>query len=492
MDIKGLTLSELNKRIKGTIQSAYPRQLWVIGEISELRVNSSGHCYMELVEKDPDSENIIAKQKAVAWASAFRMIDPYFEATTGYRLCPGMKILISVQVEFHELYGISLIIKDIEPGYTLGDLAKKKREVIKRLQDEGVIDMNRNLPFPMVPQNIAVISSDTAAGYGDFMNSLHGNPYGFRFRTRLFSAVMQGEQAGESIIEAMEKIYLKESSFDVVVIIRGGGVTSDLECFNNYDLVYHMAQFPLPVITGIGHERDETVADMVAHTALKTPTAVAEFLIDSLSEFYELLTSAEEKCIHLVKDLADEKKQKISQLSHDLSYRVLKIIHAYSGVIGSFDHQLVLLSRQFRIRMKERLEHYNHLAVFYTRQKTRTGHQKILELEAAVRKNISSFLLSGRELIDALEKNVGLLDPLNVLRRGFSITSVRGKIIKDSVNLKEGDILLSQYYKGSSRSRVVGKEEESGKTEVGSGKTAVLSAQSKEKQLSTETGTLES
>ena len=279
-----LTLFELNGLIKGSIKQAFPDAFWMVAEISELKVNSNGHCYLELVEKDTESETMKARARATIWSSVFRMIRPYFETTVRTALSPGLKIMVKASVEFHELYGLSLNITDIEPAYTLGEMAKQKQDVIDRLIREGVFDLNKQQELPRLPRKIAVISSRTAAGYGDFHDQLLHNPYGYKFYVRLFPAIMQGEEAEESIVTAMEKVFRYEDFFDALVIIRGGGSQSDLSCFNGYWLASNIAQFSLPVLTGIGHEQDETVADMVAHTRLKTPTAVAEFLLAKFQE----------------------------------------------------------------------------------------------------------------------------------------------------------------------------------------------------------------
>ncbi|MGC9341230.1 MAG: exodeoxyribonuclease VII large subunit, partial [Bacteroidales bacterium] len=313
-----ISLSKLSNRIRKKISESFPDQFWVIAEISELHVNSSGHAYLELIEKNPDNNKILARMRATIWAYTWRMIRPYFEGSTGYQLTAGIKVLVFVSLEFHSLYSISLNIKDIDPSYTLGDLARKKAEIIDRLKKEGVMEMNKQLGFPLVAQRIAVISSSTAAGFEDFLNTLSSNSYNFHFQVSLFQAIMQGDSAEDSIISALEQIYEVEENFDVVVLIRGGGAQIDLDCFNNYDLAYHITQFPLPVLTGIGHERDETVADMVAHTRLKTPTAVAELLIDYMIEYLGKIEDYEENLTDLVSFRMQNEKEKISVLSRNL------------------------------------------------------------------------------------------------------------------------------------------------------------------------------
>ena len=282
------SLYELNNIIKSAIGYALPDTYWVVAEIADIKLNQKGHCYLELVEKE-DSK-IIAQVKANIWAYEYRKLSLKFQAVTNESLRPGMKVLLLVAVTFHEVYGLSLNVKDIDPSYTMGEMALKKREVIERLTKEGLMELNKSLSLPIVPQRIAVISSPTAAGYGDFFDHLDNNPYGYKFIHILFPALMQGAEAEQSIISALRKVRQKRDLFDVLVIIRGGGSVIDLNCFDSYNLASQVAQLPLPVITGIGHEKDDTVVDMTAHTKMKTPTAVAEFLISGLRSFEENVT----------------------------------------------------------------------------------------------------------------------------------------------------------------------------------------------------------
>ena len=279
-----LSLTELNRNIKQALRDALPETYWVRAETSEVRVNSySGHCYLEFVEKDERTGQVAARARGTIWAQQYAVIRPYFEEETGRPFTSGLKVLVRVAVDFHELYGLSLTVHDIDPSFTVGDLVRRRKEIIRQLQADGVFDLNRALSLPARPQRIAVISSATAAGYEDFTDQLLGNEYGFPFYVRLYPALMQGERTEASIIAALDRIYAVREAFDVVVIIRGGGSTADLSSFDSYALAANCAQFPLPIITGIGHERDDTVVDLVAHTRLKTPTAVAAFLIDCMA-----------------------------------------------------------------------------------------------------------------------------------------------------------------------------------------------------------------
>jgi exodeoxyribonuclease VII large subunit len=279
-----VSLFEVQQRIKQTLEAALASSFWITAEINEIKSYPTGHCYLTLVEKDDDSESLKAKAAATIWERTFRLLKAYFESSTGQSLTAGLKIMVKASVQYHPLYGLNLNITDIEPAYTVGSMALQRRNTIARLEADGVFDMNRELPFPELPQRIAVISSEQAAGYQDFVQHLDGNDYGYRFVWTLFPSLMQGEKAAQHIIGALDRINARSGMFDAVVIIRGGGAVADLACFDDYALSAHVAQFPLPVLTGIGHNKDESVVDLVAHQALKTPTAVADFLIGCLLE----------------------------------------------------------------------------------------------------------------------------------------------------------------------------------------------------------------
>lgn len=308
--MEGLTLFELNALVKKSITQCLPDDYWVQAEISDVRFNMTGHCYLEFVQKAPGGNNLIAKARGVIWCDTLQLLKPYFEETTGQVFVAGIKVLVKVTVEFHELYGYSLTVRDIDPTYTVGDMARRRKEILSQLQAEGVLTLNKELEMPLPPQRIAVISSATAAGYGDFSHQLSSNSHGYYFHTELFPAVMQGNQVEESVVGALDAIMGRLDDFDVVVIIRGGGATSDLSGFDTYMLAAACAQFPLPIITGIGHERDDTVLDAVSHTRVKTPTAAAELLIhfadDAAGRLYALSKRLRESAL---RRLADERME---------------------------------------------------------------------------------------------------------------------------------------------------------------------------------------
>ena len=276
-------LLALQEQVKRHLEDHFFESVWLQAEISELKQNPSGHCYLTLVEKDPRSNALLARASAVVWASTWRMVKPYFEAQTGRALEPGLSVLVRVQVSYSVLYGLSLVIYDIDPSFTVGELELARQRTIARLEAEGMFDINAQLSLPLLPRRLAVVSSPTAAGWRDFRRQLEGNEYGFRFWLQLFPAVMQGDAAPESIIGALDQIAAEADSFDAALILRGGGGAMDLVCFDNYELAVNVAQFPLPVLTGIGHDHDFHIVDMVAHTHLKTPTALADWLLDRFS-----------------------------------------------------------------------------------------------------------------------------------------------------------------------------------------------------------------
>jgi exodeoxyribonuclease VII large subunit len=451
---KTISLKELNLLIKTGVRELFPNPFWIVAEISEMNMNQSGHCYLELIEKSADSEQITAKAKATIWAFTFRMLKPYFESVTGQRFATGIKVMLSVTIEFHELYGFSLNVKDVEPNYTVGDLTRKKQEIIKQLQDEGVFHLNKDLEFPLVPQNIAVISSETAAGYGDFINQLKQNRYGFKYKIKLFKAFMQGAETEKSIISALEQIFESPKPYDIVVLIRGGGSQSDLNYFNSYWLAYHITQFPIPVITGIGHERDQTITDMVAHTSLKTPTAVAEFVIEKTLEFDSYLSDLQEAFIENVTNklhdlndyLIDLKQQYNSIIKFNIINQTSRIqkFEALRGLI--IKGKLKNLKQNFdtlALRLKPQIQHL----LFFQKKEIETITKKYSTL-------LKKQFKSETHRISEFEGRSHILDPLLLQKKGYSLIFSNGMLIKSVHQLKPGDILISKWIDGDAESTV--------------------------------------
>ena len=309
-----LTLYSLNNLVREAVSAVLPARYWVTGELSEVREAANGHCYIELVQRDEVTNELVAKARGTIWARIYSLLRPYFLEQTGQAFAQGLKVLLQISVNFHELYGYTLDVCDIEPAYTIGDMARKRQLVIKQLTDEGVIGLNKELHFPLLPQRVAVISSSTAAGYGDFCDQLHNNGYGFVFYTKLFPAPMQGSGVEQGIIAALDRIARDLDYWDVVVIIRGGGATSELSCFDTYELANNCAQFPLPIITGIGHRRDESVLDVVAHTSAKTPTAAAELLVHAMLAQAQWLADVQQGVVASVRNRVDAEKLRLQSL----------------------------------------------------------------------------------------------------------------------------------------------------------------------------------
>jgi exodeoxyribonuclease VII large subunit len=448
MQPNALSLLELNKSIKEIVKAHTEKKYWIIGEISELKINNSGHCYLELIQKDENTDQIVARSRATIWAANFRMIKPYFETTTGHSLEEGLGILVKVSVDFHEVFGLSLNITDIEPTYTVGELAIQKQKIIDRLTAEGVIGMNRELELPRPCQKIAVISSATAAGYEDFIDQLVHNGDGFKFYFKLFPALMQGEEAEKSIIAALDKIYASELVFDCVVIIRGGGSQADLSCFNNYWLAYHITQFPLPVLTGIGHEQDDSVVDVVAHTRLKTPTAVAAFLIDSMVRLLDELIDIQNQAINLAQNQIASAKNELVLLGNNLRFSVRDAVVEAENILTKHKHTLALQIRRILHRHELNANRIG-MAFSYVSKRYLEEHFASLSVRTELIKQSTLHMLTVHDhTLRSASSQLLALDPTSILNRGYSITSRNGAIVKDAGILAEGDVLETRLHKG--------------------------------------------
>ena len=406
---KALTLYELNTLVREAIASAMDRDYWVEAELSEVR-EVRGHCFMELVQKDLFSPTPVARASAKCWKTTWTRIRPRFEAITGQPLRPGMKVMLLVHPDFHEAYGFSWIVSDVDPTYTLGDMARKRMEIVNQLKAEGVFDLQKELPLPLFSQHIAVISSENAAGYGDFCSQLSNNDYGFSFMPVLFAAVMQGDGVEQSIVAALNAINAEADRFDVVVIIRGGGATADMSGFDTLLLAENVANFPLPVITGIGHERDECVLDMVSHTRVKTPTAAAALLVDNLAQVWVHVTDCQRTITQLVGQRMASEPSRLDRLST----RLITLIHDR------------LTHEQFRLS----------------------------SLATSLKPAAEYVLTTHRNHLERLALRAKSLDPQLLLRRGYSFTTIGGKAVRDASLLKSGDEIVTQLEKGSVHSVV--------------------------------------
>jgi exodeoxyribonuclease VII large subunit len=452
---EAMSLSELNALVRKAISRALPETYWVRAETSDVRVNTaSGHCYLEFVDKDERSGQIAAKARGTVWARTFQMLKPYFEQETGQIFKSGLKVLVSVSVEFHGVYGYSLNVYDIDPSYTIGDMARKRKEVILRLQKEGIFGLNKELPFPVLPQRIAVITSPTAAGYEDFADQLARNKDGFPFYIKLFPAVMQGEKTEESIINALDRIFPHADLFDVVVIIRGGGSASELSCFDSYPLAANCAQFPLPVITGIGHERDDTVVDMVAHTRMKTPTAVASFLIECMSREAGQLQALEDRiCAGATVRVAQEKaalqllvsKFPLTVGSHIEKHRNrLHTMITRLSALPQWLHHRSENIRELPLRIRRAADAMlSKHATFVGAMPLRLGNA------------FSTIHAGHRRKLELNEQYVKMASPEYVLKRGYTLTMKEGKIVKYAADLSEGDEITVKFSDGERKGTVI-------------------------------------
>ena len=348
-----LTLSQLQKLVKATLDEAFALPVWVSAEIAEIKINYSGHCYLELVEKGGDNGVPLSQARAVIWRTAYARIAGYFEAETGQRLAAGIRILARVMISYHELYGFSLNILDIDPTFTLGDMERQRQITIERLQREGVWDINRENPLPQVVQRIAIVSSRQAAGYQDFCKELGKSPYAFSLT--LFDAFMQGAGAEDSIVAALDAVADRMDDFDAVVLIRGGGSASDLNCFNAYRLCAHIAQFPLPILTGIGHDKDTSVADMVAHTALKTPTAVAGWLVERMTGVEGWLDTAALQLRDNVLVTSRTQELRLQELSSHLLFHAKGLLRQREMALEQMRETLAASAGNFLARQTSRL-----------------------------------------------------------------------------------------------------------------------------------------
>lgn len=424
---------ELNALVRRSVQACFPDSYWVQAELSDVRANSSGHCYLEFVQKDPSGNSLVAKARGIIWSGTYFRLKPYFESETGQAFVSGIKVLVKVSVNFHELYGYSLTVLDIDPVYTLGDMARRRREILSRLQQEGVLTLNKELELPELMQRVAVISSPTAAGYGDFCNQLAHNDFGFVFYTRLFPAVMQGEKVERSVISALDRIYREVDHWDVVVIIRGGGATSDLSGFDTYELAANCAQFPLPVITGIGHERDDTVIDMVAHTRVKTPTAAAEFLVNHLRRTAERLETFAQCVYQEVPSMLSRERERLDSWMARIPARV----------------QMCLQREGFaQERLVKRLE----MSVQACLQSER--HRQELCLQR-VENALSVRMQVERHRLELFSQRVKAASPDLLLKRGYSMTLKDGKAVTDASLLQPGDVVETRLAKGRFKSKVM-------------------------------------
>ena len=426
-----LTLYELNQMVRDALAITMPDEYWVEAEISEMR-EVRGHCYMELVQKDAAGNTPVAKASAKCWKNKWAFLRPHFERNANQILRAGLKVRLLVYADFHEAYGFSWIVADIDPTYTLGDMARKRLEIVRTLKQQGVFDLQKDFRLPLFAQRVAVISSEQAAGYGDFCRHLHENEWHLHFSVQLFAATMQGEGVERSVIAALNAINERLADFDVVVIIRGGGATSDLSGFDSLPLAENVANFPLPIITGIGHDRDESVLDMVSFRRVKTPTAAAAFLAEHLAETYQRILDAQEEMVHLVQRRMELERIQLARLTE----------------------KVPMLFSLVRTRQEKRLENLalrmqNTIATTLQRQDLR-----LQRLTLAMPTHAERLLTKATHRLELLQQAVKSHDPILLLSKGYSITTCGGKVVRNANNLQKGDVIVTQLQKGKVKSVV--------------------------------------
>lgn len=460
MDSKtnSVSLYELQLQIKSAVEQTLEGSYWVVAEISELKVNNSGHCYMELVEKGGRNQIPKAKANAVIWRSTFGFLEDFFRQQTGVGLNAGINVLLKVEVGYHELYGLSLVIKDIDPSYTLGDMERQRQETIRRLKEDGVFDMNRELELPLVMQRIAVVSSDKAAGNRDFMKEILANEYGYAIEAILFNAVMQGHQAEHSVIDALDAIAFRADEFDAVVIVRGGGSQSELGGFDSYRLCSHIAQFPLPAITGIGHDKDVSVADMVAAVSVKTPTAAARYLIDAMRTFETGLIEIKEEFTTLITSRITEEKSLLFNLGLRLKNSVQTAVHEADKWLGSLKNNLD--SKTFlRIRSERNHLQYRQSELRqFARKRLESAGERIDGFCRHIDTGTTRYLADQHGLLDLLSARVEGRNPERIMKMGYSLVKVRGKTVKSISQVDDGDIIGIYMSDGSLTAHVRSKK----------------------------------
>lgn len=425
MEIKAISLKDLTDIVAAKVMEAPTQNVWITAETQDVAVRG-GHCYMELLQKDGQGRQV-ARVRACCWASVFGFLSRKFQAATSTAFGSGMKVMLNVSVSMHAVYGLSLIVNDIDPDFTAGDLLRRRREILDRLTREGVIEMNRQLALPMVIQRIAVVSAKGAAGYGDFINQLYGNSMRLRFTTRLFEAKMQGETAPRSIIDALDRILRDGEQWDVVVIIRGGGATSDLQAYEDYDLASTVAQYPIPVAIGIGHERDITVLDWVANSRLKTPTAVAEWLVERTGNFLGWLINSGNRILQIATGQISGNKEQLAQAEALLPV-------AARGVLE---------------RGRMRLDRSLGALAGVSASRISPALARLEMLRDSLPSLTAGQLRRKSEQLEMLEKMLEVLSPAATLARGYSITRIDGKAVTSVEDVELGATLEITVADGS-------------------------------------------
>lgn len=424
-----LRLSELNDLVRQTLELTFERSFWIVAEIAEIRTATNGHCYLEFVEKDETGRGFVAKARANIWRNVWQSLRPRFERATGQQMQSGMTVLAKAEVTFHPVFGYALNVLDLDPSYTMGDIARQRQEILNRLREDNVVDDNKALVLPRPLQRIAVISSPTAAGYGDFCQQIAQS--GFAISLTLFESAMQGTQVEDSILQTLSEIEDRADEFDAVVIIRGGGAATDLQGFESYPLAYRVASFCLPILTGIGHERDETVIDLVAHTKLKTPTAVAAFLIDRMVSEYQIVAEFELRLQHLAEVRLSTARESYNRLAH----------------------RYQMASNQFCAKQHHHLQQLNSRATLAVQRQTTSARQLMQTIDNRLRYASATRLEKARHRLELIENTLRMSGPERILALGYSLTMTPdGHIVRRAADVTKGQILTTRLAEGEIQS----------------------------------------
>lgn len=419
-----ITLQEFNNRIKRLLADPSVMNCWVVAETTDVRINQ--HCYLQLLEKNPKTGATVAKIKAIIWGSQFRFLNARFKQVTGRDIGNDMKIMVCLSVNYSPQYGLTVVINDINPEFTLGDMERQRQEILNRLTQEGIIGQNKTVPVPPVLQRIAIVSAAGAAGYGDFMKQLTDNKYGVCFYPCLFQATMQGVKTVPTVLAALDKVEQNQHLFDCVVIIRGGGGTEELNSFNNYDLARRVATFPLPVIVGIGHERDITVLDYVAGIRVKTPTAAAEHIILQAANALAHIGDLSNQVVSIARDYIARAKEQLSYYAGNLPIMAQRIIDTNTLRLQNFIQNIPL-------HVQRRIEGEN---------------AQLARQKDAIKNAVAQVKMKETMRLEALGDKIELLSPRKVMARGYTLTTCEGKIMTDAAQLEAGKLVTIHFRDG--------------------------------------------
>ncbi|MCI6079739.1 MAG: exodeoxyribonuclease VII large subunit [Bacteroidales bacterium] len=419
-----ITLQEFNNRIKRLLADPSVMNCWVVAETTDVRINQ--HCYLQLLEKNPKTGATVAKIKAIIWGNQFRFLNAQFKQVTGRDIGNDMKIMVCLSVNYSPQYGLTVVINDINPEFTLGDMERQRQEILNRLTQEGIIGQNKTVPVPPVLQRIAIVSAAGAAGYGDFMKQLTDNKYGVCFYPCLFQATMQGVKTVPTVLAALDKVEQNQHLFDCVVIIRGGGGTEELNSFDNYDLARRVATFPLPVIVGIGHERDITVLDYVAGIRVKTPTAAAEHIILQAANALAHIGDLSNQVVSIARDYIARAKEQLSYYAGNLPIMAQRIIDTNTLRLQNFIQNIPL-------HVQRRIEGEN---------------AQLARQKDAIKNAVAQVKMKETMRLEALGDKIELLSPRKVMARGYTLTTCEGKIMTDAAQLEAGKLVTIHFRDG--------------------------------------------